>query len=429
MRIRAGRLAASVLSVLIVALVASAAARAQVPIGNLVDMTGDTAIVSKEYSQGKIDALNWINQNGGVNGKRIDADTVDYGYAVPRALATYRKWASQPKVTAIQGWGTADTEALIDFVNKDQIPYYSASYSAPLADPTGKGPSSKRAAPYNFPMGPTYSDGLRALLQWAAEDWKKQGKSGKPKYVHMGDNHPYPNAPKRAGEEYAKERGFEVLPAIQYSLTPGDFRAQCLTLEEIGADYAFLANTSDSNIALLKACAALDVKTQMMANIWGMDENAMKAAGQAADGVVWVMGAATWGDDVPGMKTVRDVSKMSDPRGAAYRAVHYIRGVCAVFFMKEAMAWADTNGGITGPNIKKGMYQKKEWVPAGLEGACPPGTWTESDHRAFTRIAIYRATVKGSTDAPLAELMRTGTIGMRKIYQADVPRKSDWLGW
>lgn len=426
---RAGRFAAGFLIALIAALAAPDATRAQIPIGNLVDLSGDTAIVSREYSQGKIDALNWINKNGGIGGKQIEVDTVDYAYIVPRALAAYKKWSGRPRVTAIQGWGTADTEALVDFVNRDRIPFYSASYSAYLTDPGGKGPMTKRPAPYNFPMGPTYSDGLRALLQWAAEDWKKQGKSGKPKYVHMGDDHPYPNAPKRAGEEYAKERGFEVLPAIQYTLAPGDFTAQCLTLKETGADYAFLANTSYSNIALLKNCAAQGVKTQMMANIWGMDENAMKAAGEAANGVVWVMGAAKWGDDVPGMKMVQDVSKTSDPQGKTYRAVHYIRGVCAVFFMKEAMEWADRNGGITGPNIKTGMYQKKDWVPAGLDGACPPGTWTANDHRAFTRISVYRATVKGSTDAPLVDLMRTGTIAMAKIYQAEVPRKSEWLGW
>ena len=29
----------------------------------------------------------------------------------------------------------------------------------------------------------------------------------------MGANHPYPNAPKEAGEAMAKELGFEVLPA------------------------------------------------------------------------------------------------------------------------------------------------------------------------------------------------------------------------
>jgi branched-chain amino acid transport system substrate-binding protein len=141
------------------------------------------------------------------------------------------------------------------------------------------------------------------------------------------------------------------------------------------------------------------------------------------------MGAAKWGDKVPGMARVEAVSRMSDPQGTAYRAVHYIRGVCAVFFMRDAMEWADKNGGITGPNIKNGMYRKKEWAPAGLEGACPAGKWTERDHRAFDHIAIYRATVKGSTEAPLAELMRNGTIGMTKIFEATVPRKAEWLGW
>lgn len=406
-----------------------AGAQEYIQIGNLVDFTGNTAVVGKEYGQAKIDAMNYINENGGIGGKQLDFDTVDYSYVVPRALAAYKKWTSQRKVVTIQGWGTADTEALVDFVTKDQIPYYSASYSAHLTDPQGKGPETKKAAPYNFPMGPSYSDGVRALIQWAAEDWKKQGKVGKPKYVHMGDNHPYPNAPKKAGEEFAKEMGFEVLPAIQYGLAPGDFKAQCLTLKESGADYAFLANTSDSNISMLKSCATVGVKAQFMANIWGYDENAMKAAGEAANGVVWVMGAAKWGDDVPGMKLVQAISKTSDPKGVAYRAVHYIRGVCAVYFMKEAMEWADKNGGINGPNVKKAMYQKKDWVPAGLEGACPPGTWGDTDHRAFTKVLVYRGTVKGSTDAPLADLMRNGTISMAKVYEANVPRKPEWLGW
>ena len=50
-----------------------------------------------------------------------------------------------------------------------------------------------KPAPYNFFYGPSYSDALRALLTWAAEDWKAKGGSGKPKFVHMGANHPYPN--------------------------------------------------------------------------------------------------------------------------------------------------------------------------------------------------------------------------------------------
>jgi branched-chain amino acid transport system substrate-binding protein len=299
-----------------------------------------------------------------------------------------------------------------------------------LTDPTGKGPKTKKAAPYHFIMGPSYSDGARALIQWAAADWKKMGGSGKAKYIHMGDNHPYPNAPKAAGEQYAKELGFDVVPSIQYSLAPGDFKAQCLSLKESGANYAFLGNTSGSNISLLKSCDTVGVKVQFMSNIWGFDENVMKAAGDAANGVVWVMGAAKWADGVPGMKLVEAVSKMSDPKGVKYRAVHYIRGVCSIFFMKEALEWADKNGGIKGENIKQAMYQKKDWVPTGLEGVCPPGSWTENDHRGFTQAFVYRGVVKGDTSGGgVAKLMKAGTIGMEKVYEAKIPRKAEWLGW
>jgi branched-chain amino acid transport system substrate-binding protein len=411
------------------ALAGQASAEEYIKIGNLYDFTGRTAVVGKEYGQAKIDAANYINEHGGVNGKLLDFDNVDYSYIVPRAIAAYKKWSKQG-VVAIQGWGTGDTEAMVGFVAKDKIPYFSASYSAHLTDPTGKGPKTKKPAPYNFIMGPSYSDGARALIQWAAADWKKRGASGKPKYIHMGDNHPYPNAPKAAGEEYAKEMGFDVVPSIQYSLAPGDFKAQCLSLKESGANYAFLGNTSGANISLLKSCDTVGVKVQFMANIWGYDENVMKAAGDAANGVVWVMGAAKWADDVPGMKLIEAVSKMSDPKGVKYRAVHYMRGVCSIFFMKEALAWADENGGINGPNIKKAMYQKKDWVPAGLEGVCTPGSWSTDDHRGFTQAFVYRGIVKGDTSGgSVGKLVKGGIIGMEKVYEAKIPRKPEWLGW
>ena len=39
------------------------------------------------------------------------------------------------------------------------------------------------------------------------------------------------------------------------------------------------------------------------------------------------------------------------------------------------MEWAKDNGGITGENIKKGMYVHDNWVPQGLEGVCVPANW------------------------------------------------------
>jgi branched-chain amino acid transport system substrate-binding protein len=400
-------------------------------VGHLADQSGPTSDVGVPYAQGVIDALAHMNAKGGVNGATLAAETVDYGYQAPRAISQYKKWsAGSGKIAALQGWGTADTEALTGFIGKDEIPDFSGSYSAHLTDPLGKGPRGSKPAPYNFFYGPSYSDSLRAMLMWAAEDWKKKGGAGKPKYAHMGANHPYPNAPKEAGEQLARELGFDVLPSIQFALTPGDYTAQCLTLKESGVNYAYLGNTGGSNISVLKACQTIGAKVQFMGNVWGMDENAAKAAGAAANGVIFpVRTAVTWAGDAPGMKMMRDISRISDPSGAAYRPVHYLAGVCTVFYMKEAMDWASKNGGVTGANIRKGMHQKKDWVPAGLEGVCVPSSWSEDDHRGTTAVNIYRVKVSGDTTAPIDDLVKAGSIELQKIGTTDVPRKPEWLGW
>ena len=61
--------------------------------------------------------------------------------------------------------------------------------------------------------------------------------------------------------------------------------------------------------------------------------------------------------------------------------MHYVAAVCIALYMKEAIEWAAKNGGATGENVAKGFYQKKDWVPAGMEGVCNPSTWTDKDHR------------------------------------------------
>jgi branched-chain amino acid transport system substrate-binding protein len=412
------------------ALFAAPACAQDIPVGHLTDNSGPTSDVGVPYAQGVADALAYVNAKGGIGGKQMAVERVDYGYQVPRAVAQYKKWSEgSAKVAAIQGWGTADTEAMVGFVAKDEIPYFSASYSAALTDPGGKSGKAK-PAPYNFFYGPSYSDALRALLTWAAEDWKSKGGSGKPKFVHMGANHPYPNSPKEAGEAMATELGFEVLPPVQFALTPGDYTGQCLTIKNAGANYAYLGNTAGSNISVLKSCKTAGVETTFLGNVWGMDENAAKATGDAGNGVVFpVRTGIVWNGDAPGMKTLAEISKISDPSGGAYRPVHYLTGVCSALYMTEAMDWAAKNGGVNGPNVRKGMEQKKDWVPAGMEGVCLPSTWTADDHRGLMTVSIYRMKVTGATEAPVGDLVKSGAIALEKLKTVELERKADKLGW
>jgi branched-chain amino acid transport system substrate-binding protein len=392
-------------------------AKETVFVGHLADISGPTGFVGKLYADGVRDSLAYINANGGISGTALEYETIDYAYKVPQAIGAYKKWKSRKKMVAMQGWGTADTEALITFVARDRIPVFSASYSGHLTDPTGKNPKTKKPAPYNFFYGASYSDACRALVQWAADDWKEIGGKGKPKFTHIGANHPYPNAPKKACAEYATELGFEVMPAVVVSMKPGDFKAQCLTLKNSKTNYGYVANIGGSVLSLIKSCNTVGTKLQYMANIWGGDKKIFKAVGAGIKDYIFPAMTPFWNDDVPAMKLVHEISKNSDKSGEKERTHHYIRGVCSVFFMKEAMEWAKVNGGITGENIKKGMYATKDWVPAGLEGVCLPATWTAEDHRGINKVNIYKGNYNG------------GDIKIERVSQVTLKRRDDWLGY
>ncbi len=397
-----------------------------IAVGHLATNTGETASVASVYGQGVADAMTWLNEQGGISGRPLNFETVDYAYDALQAVSTYAEWRNTLEPVAIQGWGTADTEALVDFVARDQTVFFSGSSSGHLTDPTGRSDRADKPAPYNFFYGPSYSDGCRGLVQWAAEDWRRTGGAGRsvflqdltaPTFVHMGDNHPYPSAPQAACADYAEELGFEVLQPIRYSLRPGDFSAQCRALRQVDADYAFLANTADSNVELVRDCANLGVRTQFLTNIYGWDEFAAEAAGESGNGLVWVVTASHWNADVPGMERVREISRMSDPSGETYRPVHYMRGICSVAFMADAMELAASAGGVTGPRVKAALESFQEHVPEGLEGVCLPSTWTADDHRGTTEVVLYESTFS------------FGQSVMEPIYRTKLPLRPDWLGW
>ena len=389
-----------------------AAAEDKIFVGHLVDFTGPTAFVGKFYGPGVSDSLSYIIKQGGPVGDAIEFESVDYSYKVPQAIAQYKKWRANKDMTVLQGWGTGDTEALIGFVAKDGVPTYSASYSGHLTDPTGKNPATKKPAPYNFFYGPSYSDGCRALVQWAREDWEKSGDGGKPKFVHVGDNHPYPEAPRKACAEYATELGFEVLAPVVVSMKPGDFKAQCLTIKENGSDYTYVANLGPSVVSLLKSCATVGVETKFIANVWAGDKLTLESAGAGAE-YHFVAATPFWEDDSPGMRFVKKIAGDD-----SFRTHHYIRGVCSAFYMKEAMEWAlENEGEITGEAIKKGMYARQDWTPKGLEGVCIPSTWTAEDHRGTMRVNIYHG------------INNDGNIAITKAGETTLPRREEWLGY
>src|SRR5260370_13626275 len=172
----------------------------EIKVGGIFDRTGIASDVGKPFAQGVRDAVQWINESGGINGKRIKLVEVDYGYKIPEAVAAYKRLTGDEKVIMINGWGTGDAEALKDFVNRDKIPYLSASFSGHLTDASN--------TPYNFFVAPSYSDQLRPWLSWVKEDWKD--KSRAPKVAFFYADNAYAKAPIEPGPPFSKPNAINL---------------------------------------------------------------------------------------------------------------------------------------------------------------------------------------------------------------------------
>jgi branched-chain amino acid transport system substrate-binding protein len=61
-----------------------------IKIGGLMDTTGATSDVGKDYAIGMAEAFKYINEQGGVNGNRIKFTWFDYGYRIPEAITKYK---------------------------------------------------------------------------------------------------------------------------------------------------------------------------------------------------------------------------------------------------------------------------------------------------------------------------------------------------
>ena len=137
-----------VFAVLAAGQAAGAHAAESLAVGNFVSFSDHNSLAGKAYGQAKIDAVEYINRNGGINGRNIDLLSVDYGSEVARAKTAYAKWKSEHAAVAVLGWVDGDAEALVETVAADQTPYFAASYAAAMTDPLGKGTKTERPAPW-----------------------------------------------------------------------------------------------------------------------------------------------------------------------------------------------------------------------------------------------------------------------------------------
>ena len=364
-----------------------------IKVGGLKDTTGATSDVGKDAALGQAEFWQYyVNDNGGINGKKVKYIWFDYGYRIPEALTKY-KLLKRMGVLAIMGWGTGDTEALSPTVNKDKMPYVSDSYSAHLTRPkdwVGKDGKKHLGTAYNLFFSSDYSTNARSCLTaWFDKKWPKHPDYGKRKArlacCYMFPS-PYASAPIAAIKNHAKTLGMEVGPDQDVSLFALDTKSQIMALQKFKPDVIWHGNTTMSVSATIRDCYALGLRADHIVNNWGYDENLPRLAGAAmnAADALCVMGAtpnAFFGQKADLMDQVVKYAKKYNPGvPLEKRLCRTVQGWSNGLVLWEAMKRADKAGDLTGPGIMKKGFETMRDFHIGL--CTGDVTYTSTDHRA-----------------------------------------------
>lgn len=349
-----------------------------IKVGAVHDLSGATADVGTPYAEGLKAFVEWKNANGGINGHPIELISADYAYKVDVAEQLYTQYVGEG-VVAFQGWGTGDTEALRSKVAADKIPLMSASYSAALLD--------MNAAPYNFLIGTSYSDQAIIAVRWALDDWAKAGNAGKPKFALIHHDSPFGQSPVADAKAFAEANGAELTDlAMPKGAT--DYVAELAQMKQFGANYVIIQNVSSPAAVLLK-----DAKAQGMTEFkficlnWCADENLVKLAGDAAEGVIGTIPFTPPTFPQPGHE---EADKWLKAHGSSLeeKGLHFTQGWWTMAVMAEGIKRVlDAGKPVTGENIKAALETIQNFDTQGITS---PISFSATSHKGNNALRLYQ---------------------------------------
>jgi branched-chain amino acid transport system substrate-binding protein len=308
-------------------------------IGNIADLSGPTGDVGTPYSEGVRGYVEWRNAQGGIAGRPIELLWEDYQYDVAVAERLYSDYVARG-VVAIQGWGTADTEALRSRVNADEIPFISASYSEELTHAAN--------TPYNFVVATSYSDQLRIALRWIHEQ-----DPGAEVAVFHHDS-PFGTSPVADGGAYIEQNGLDL--GYQVYVMPGgatDFVGELRRVQDSGVSYIIVQNVESPAAVLARDIADQGLDVQMILLNWAGGELFVDLAGDAAEGAVSVQPWAPVAHQSAGQD---DARAYLEEQGEQLRSLHYTQGWWKMALLADAIeAVIDAGDEVTGPAIKDAL--------------------------------------------------------------------------
>ena len=347
-----------------------------VKIGLIAGMTGPSASVTGILGDVARDYTRYINDKGGIHGRKLISLAEDDRYSIPAGLAAFKKLVFKDEVFALSGpYTTPSMKALFGQMEKYKTPNLAAIPQPSMINPLKK---------YIFATGEFYDDDFGVIFEYIMNELK-------------------PKNMKIAFVTYDGESGKEVFDSlkkwtqffnykdpIQREIIPlGALEAssQVMSMKRQGITHILIHHMVANAALLLRELRKFGLKTPVFADLLSCSEDTVKLAGEASKNYISAIGFSSWYDDTPGMKKVREIALRYHPgTDKPWRSKYYTAGWVVMTLLHEGMARAGRD--LTPDSFVQAIESIKNFDTQGL---CGPVTFSPSNHKGLSSCKLFKA--------------------------------------
>jgi len=360
-----------------------------IKVGAVQPVTGPFSFAGVHINDGLQDALMMANEEGGINGKKIQYIMEDGTYNVDVAVAAFKRIMTRDNPVIMYGESTGMGKAVApEIKERYKILYSSTSFSSELADAANN--------PYVFVPGPTYSDMFGILLKYIAQE-----KPGANVAFFYSDTE-FGRDPVAYGKEMCKQLGLNLVAEEVAKVGAVDVASQVLDLKRKKAEYVLFQGYVLAPVpAVIKQARDYGLDAKFMGTHWGTHKMLLDKLGPLAEGYLGVMPYAFYyQDEIPIMQKIKAWNKAHHP-DKEYRPTSYMQGFFTGQVFVECLKRADAMGQINGENLVKAMQSIKD-VDVG--GMMAPITVINNK---IPMGRVYKANVGKGVFEPISDWIRT----------------------
>lgn len=333
--------------------VAIAQEKPDLVLGASLPLTGFFGSTSGAVNVGMRDYVSYINEKGGIAGRKVRYEVEDTGYKVDVSVSVFNKITAKDKVHLYYADSTGFAKVIgPDLARKNDVLMGGNSFATELNDPA--------KFPFYFMSGPDYSEMVKVLLRYIAKEKPKA------KVALVYSDTEFGRDPIPVSLAYAKELGLSVVEQIATPPTSVDVSTEILKLRRADPDYTiFHGYTLAPMPEFITQAKGLRMKSKFMGTYWAMEATLVSKMGADADGFMGVVPYRYYFDKSAKAPMLDQIRKMRPE----YQQLGYIQGfITAMLLTESAKRVLDAGKELTGTNLKAALNSIKDFDTGGLIG-------------------------------------------------------------